>query len=86
MNEKRAGILKGLQPWDPAKTRACLGKFGRYVSERSGLLAAEARTAATGIPLYTYRCPFCKNWHLTSQRPYGAKAKIRDNDMPKVTE
>jgi hypothetical protein len=41
----------------------------RYASERKAQLHAtlcEVRRDAP--PLGTYRCPFCKSWHLTSQK------------------
>ena len=46
---------------------ACERKRTSYVSERSALMAVEEQAAYTDKPLRTYRCQFCKGWHLTSQ-------------------
>ena len=30
---------------------------------------AKVRTKKHGMNLYPYNCPYCDNWHLTTQKP-----------------
>lgn len=39
-----------------------------FRSERIARQRADDRQAEVGIPLYTYHCPICKDWHITKQR------------------
>jgi hypothetical protein len=42
----------------------CLNKKS-FRSERIARQRADVRQAEIGQPLYTYRCPHCKDYHLT---------------------
>lgn len=37
----------------------------RFESERIARVRAAEAEAVAGQPIYVYRCPICKGWHLT---------------------
>lgn len=70
-------------PW-PAKTAETARAVEQYTcgskiphaSQRIADKRAAERGSVAGRPIYSYRCPCCKQWHLTSQAP-GAKKTPR---------
>lgn len=48
---------------------ACTGRNGQkknlYYSEAAAREVATERTHATGIRMYTYKCPFGQGWHIS---------------------
>jgi len=45
------------------KKKMCDGKF-QYESEEKAYMAAEAMSIKFGKNLESYKCPFCKEWHI----------------------
>lgn len=54
-----------------------------HASQRMAERSASARAAEIGRPLFTYRCPHCKRWHITKKangaprRPSGGMEAAR---------
>lgn len=46
------------------KTKGCQGKK-TYVSERMANKEVEVQIEMTGLPFRSYKCSFCKEWHIT---------------------
>lgn len=42
-----------------------------FESERIARRAADAREAEIMEPLFVYRCPHCKDWHMTRTKPWS---------------
>lgn len=49
----------------------CPSKKRTYASKSQAKQAAKRASAR----LYVYRCPDCKNWHLTKQKPHTAQSR-----------
>lgn len=40
----------------------------RYAARRAAKGAAKTAASNSGLRIYFYRCPYCKDFHLTKQR------------------
>lgn len=50
----------------------------RHASARMAQRKADQIKAEQGKKLFVYRCPFCKDWHLTKIRPRRPDPRLDD--------
>lgn len=56
------------RPVGSASEAKCVSKT-RYVSKRIASIRAGQLSEKRGTALFVYRCPHCKDWHLTRRPP-----------------
>lgn len=80
VNGVETALIEQIATHRAAVQRTCHSKR-RYADEHAARAVGIECMAGGAQPLYTYRCPCCKGWHLTKQEqpPYFAAGYFEKN-------